>query len=597
MPSGGVETPIPESMFARLASATRYVISGAGPASWFGPLQPLAPQAPAEVKGRQWDYPFGVNINYIPRSESALSFDNLRSLADALPLLRAVIETRKDQIAALNWTIRARDPRNAEAAARRCESARAFFVTPDRRHDFATWLRILIEDMLVIDAACVYPRYTRSGALYSLDVIDGANIKPLIGEDGRSPEAPGAAYQQVLHGVPAADFSADELLYLPRNVRSHRLYGMSPVEQIALTINIALRREQATLEYYNTGSIPDSFATLPKDWTVDQIRQFQDYFDALMSGNLARRRMVKFMPADFKLTETRQSPLKDQYDEWLARVICYAFSVPASAFITQVNRATSQTLRTQAAQEGLVPLKAWVKRALDRVVQVCLKQPDLEFAWVGDDAVDPLQQAQTIAILVNAGIKTRDEARAELGLAGAKGVAKFNSYHDELGRFTTGDGAGGASDNQVAANEYGPTTDVGGGGARQRVAIGGTPMFEAPAVEPARPIEVAPMKPVPTSPEPATPAIAEPPPKQEPSSSPPASWSNPTTLAEHFAKHGADFGATDSSSYAQKASEFYSRSLTAGYLRKVDIDGTIRIYDPATRAGSDQSVSYPQALK
>ena len=155
--------------------------------------------------------------------------------------------------------------------------------------------------------------------------------------------------------------------------------------------------------------------------------------------------MVKFMPAEFKLTETRQSPLKDQYDEWLARVICYAFSVPASAFITQVNRATSQTLRTQAAQEGLVPLKAWVKMTLDRVVQVCLKEPELEFAWVGDDALDPLQQAQTIAILVNAGIKTRDEARAELGLAGAKGVAKFNPNHDELGRFATGDGAGSSS--------------------------------------------------------------------------------------------------------------------------------------------------------
>ncbi len=189
-----------------------------------------------------------------------------------------------------------------------------------------------------------------------------------------------------------------------------------PVEQIALTINIALRREQATLDDYNTGSIPDSFVTLPKDWTVDQIRQFQDYFDALMSGNLARRRMVKFMPAEFKLTETRQPPLKDIYDEWLARVICYAFSVPASAFITQVNRATSQPLRTQAATEGLVPLKAWVKMALDRVIALGFKQPDLEFYWVGDDAVDPLEQAQTIAILVNAGVKTVAEARAELGL-------------------------------------------------------------------------------------------------------------------------------------------------------------------------------------
>ena len=46
------------------------------------------------------------------------------------------------------------------------------------------------------------------------------------------------------------------------------------------------------------------------------------------------------------------------YDEWLARVICYAFSVPASPFVAQVNRATSETMRMQATQEGLVPLKS-----------------------------------------------------------------------------------------------------------------------------------------------------------------------------------------------------------------------------------------------
>jgi hypothetical protein len=436
MPSGGVETPIPASVFARLAAATRFVITGAGPESWFGPQQPLAPQAPPEVKGRQWDYPFGVNINYTPRADSLLSFGELRSLADALPLLRAVIETRKDQIAALNWTVRPRLTGAAAGAAARCAAVRDFLRLPDRRHDFSTWLRILIEDMLVIDAACLYPRYARSGAVYSLDIVDGATIKPLIGDDGRSPEPPDPAYQQVLHGAPAADFAADELLYLPRNARSHRLYGFSPVEQIALTVNIALRREQATLDYYNTGSVPDSFATLPKDWTVDQIRQFQDYFDALMSGNLARRRMVKFMPAEFKLTETRQPPLKDMYDEWLARVICYAFSVPASAFVTQVNRATSETLRTQAAQEGLVPLKAWVKTALDRVIGLSFAAPDLEFAWVGDDAIDPLQQAQTIAILVNAGVKSVAEARADLGLGRGNGVVKSNPHRDEAGLFT-----------------------------------------------------------------------------------------------------------------------------------------------------------------
>ena len=71
----------------------------------------------------------------------------------------------------------------------------------------------------------------------------------------------------------------------------------------------------------------------------------------------------------------------------------------------------------QATQEGLVPLKAYVKGVLDQIVQVCLKQPDLEFVWIGDDAIDPLKQAQTLSLLVGVGIKTREGARAELGLA------------------------------------------------------------------------------------------------------------------------------------------------------------------------------------
>ena len=45
-----------------------------------------------------------------------------------------------------------------------------------------------------------------------------------------------------------------------------------------------------------------------------------------------------------------------------------------------------------------------------------MAEPALEFVWVGDDAIDPLEQAQTLQILVGAGIKTREEARADLGL-------------------------------------------------------------------------------------------------------------------------------------------------------------------------------------
>ena len=59
------------------------------------------------------------------------------------------------------------------------------------------------------------------------------------------------------------------------------------------------------------------------------------------------------------------------------------------------------------------------------------------------------------------------------------------------------------------------------------------------------------------------------------------SWGNLNTLDDHFARHGADFGATSVDDYARQASEFLQQP---GTLTKIDADGVIRVYDPATNA-------------
>ena len=176
---------------------------------------------PAREVSQQALFSLEVHFSYLRQIAIAFAEGSSRA-AGALPLLRAVIETRKDQIAAQNFTVRQRSRADLPDASARIDAALAFLSRPDRRRSFGDWLRMLLEDLLVIDAATIYPRYDRAGKLYSLDVVDGATIKPLIGEDGRAPEPPDPAYQQILHGVPAADFSADELLYLPRNVRDRK---------------------------------------------------------------------------------------------------------------------------------------------------------------------------------------------------------------------------------------------------------------------------------------------------------------------------------------------------------------------------------------
>jgi len=398
--------PAPAGLLTRVVGGLRQ--------AWFGPSQPLAPEAPPDTAGRQFDYPVGYNLRLKPRQDEGTSFAALRGLADAYDLVRLVIETRKDQIEALDWQIRPR--RGGSPDDPRIAAIEDLLRTPDREHPWGTWVRLLLEDLFVLDAPTLYVRRTASGALWGLEVVDGATIKRLLGADGRTPQAPDPAYQQVLKGIPAVDYTADELIYAPRNPRPHKVHGYSPVEQILMTVNIGLRRQVSQLNYFTEGNTPEALIGVPEAWTPDQIRQFQEYWDALLEGNLAARRHTRFVPGGLKYQPIRDVPLKDDFDEWLARVVCFAFSVPPTAFSKQTNRATAESAQDAATAEGLQPLLVWLKSLIDRIIGQVLGCGDLEFAWSDRTAPDPQTQATIAAAYVGAGIKTRNEVRAELGL-------------------------------------------------------------------------------------------------------------------------------------------------------------------------------------
>jgi hypothetical protein len=105
------------------------------------------------------------------------------------------------------WRIRPRDPKlkrksaaiDADMSAR-IAAVESFFQKPDGRTRWKTWLRSLLEDMFVIDAATLYCQRTRSGALAALHQLDGATIKRVIDDWGR----PAVVLRDRRHGrVPA----------------------------------------------------------------------------------------------------------------------------------------------------------------------------------------------------------------------------------------------------------------------------------------------------------------------------------------------------------------------------------------------------------
>lgn len=411
------KTPIDQSIIDRVVQGVKYVVTGNKPDSWFGADQPQEPHAQEQAAGRQVDYLTALNIAVQAREYDGTpikdKFTQLRGLADGWDILRLVIETRKDQICALDWTIKYRDEKKEDDA--KIEAVKTFFQYPDNTNHHETWLRAVLEDLFVIDAPCLYPRLTRGGQLYSLDLMDGSTIKRVIDDTGRMPLPPSPAYQQILKGLPAVDYNRDELIYMPRNIRTHKLYGYSPVEQILVTINIAIRRQLGQFQYYKEGNIPEALASVPESWSASQLKEFQQYWDAIIEGNMAQRRKLKFIPHGVSYIPTKEPVLKDEYDEWLARVVCFAFSISPQAFAKMMNRSTAETAQQTANDEGLIPLMNWTKHFHNYIIQKYLGLNDVHFIWKKKEEIDPKTQAEINQIYVNSGILTKNEVRSDLG--------------------------------------------------------------------------------------------------------------------------------------------------------------------------------------
>jgi hypothetical protein len=180
----------------------------------------------------------------------------------------------------------------------------------------------------------------------------------------------------------AVNYSSLDLIYRPRNMRVHKLYGFSPVEQIIMTVNIALRRQMWQLAYFTDGNIPDSLIGVPSTWTPDQIKQFQDWFDSMLLGNLQGRRSARFVPGEVakSYVPTKEAEIFGAAEEWLSRVICFCFGVSHQALVKEVNKATAETALEQAKMDGMAPIMNWIKGLHDSILIDHFGEQELEFS-------------------------------------------------------------------------------------------------------------------------------------------------------------------------------------------------------------------------
>lgn len=428
-PAGVPPQPLslPEPQRGAVARVPLTVRTGGSPSSvpggeqfsddpFMGPAEPIAPKD-GSAPPRRMQFQPGYNLVYTPRSTEAISFAQLRNLSE-YSLVRIAIEHVKEALKSHEWDITTDDdfdPQNYQADIR---SVKCFLEKPDRNLSWDEWMGELIEDVLSIDALSIYRHRTYAGELHALEIVDGATIKVLCDTRGRSPAPPAPAYQQILYGVPKAWYTKDELIYAPRNRRAHKFYGLSPVEQIILKVNEGIRRDFYNLAQFTDGNTPAGIATVPKEWSMEQIRQFDEYFNSILAGNFQRRSKLFFGPEGLKIEKFHDDEvfgLFNKYDEWLARIICFAFGISPVPFVAMTNRAVAQELGDVEAEGGVASLKMFIERLMNTVIDQDFRLPHLRFNWVTDRARLQEKRVKKNTEYVKNAIFTVNEVRLEEG--------------------------------------------------------------------------------------------------------------------------------------------------------------------------------------
>ena len=430
----------------------------------FAPGMPLIPSSinPLGERGRpdprRWEYEVAQNINVT--GGKLVPFKTLRQSSEQIDIIRRCVEVLKSKMSGLEWDIVLSDTaieaimadqgvsqtKAAQIAkdkfAEDMSKARQFWAVPDISNgmSFADWLNMALEDILVLDAWAVWPQKTYGGELRALQILDGATIKPLIDARGMRPEAPDAAFQQILYGFPRSEFSApdetleadgeftsDELAYMVRNRRSHSVYGLSPVERSLSLADIYLRYQQWMRAEYTDGVLPELMFKTNSDFgsNPDLLRAYENIFNDDLSGQTEQRKRARLLPMglDPVQFDGYDQKFSSTLPEYLVTSICGHFGVQPTEIGFSAKGGLGASGHQQGEAEsseviGLLPLAQWVARQLSQMSYVFLGMPrELEFKFQPSARQDDAAIAQADDTRLRNGSLTINEARSKAGLA------------------------------------------------------------------------------------------------------------------------------------------------------------------------------------
>lgn len=402
------------------------------------PMSPMNPgPAVKQDETTGWNFPPGFNMQSYNRRkrkpEGNIGYATLRNFSVHYTIARACIDYIKTKIIKLKWDITLSDMDNPEDLNKedpRITVARDFFKHPlGNRASYREFIDALLEDYLVIGAVAMERVMTRGGQFMGeLRMVDSSTIRLFIDQYGRIPEPPEPAFAQVIQGSVQSRLTLDDLIYRNRSNRTNTPYGLSPIESIVIQSEAAIQGSLYSLGWFSDGNMPEGFLQMPEGWTMDQIKQFESYFNSMIAGNFKDQRKIKPIPQGAKFEQIKK-PSEigyDRFELWLLQQTCSVFGVPPQdiGFTQETNKSTSDTQQELGQERVLKPTAQFLEDIFTDIIQRDFGFTDLKFVYTDIDPVDKKLEAEVDAIRINSGIESIDEIRIREGKE-ALGVDHF----------------------------------------------------------------------------------------------------------------------------------------------------------------------------
>lgn len=399
------------------------------------------------------------NLGYWDKP-AAISFDVLRNMARA-PMVRAIINTRKEQIAEFTkpqpdqyskgFIIRPKkigidDIKISSEDKRQIETLTEFIVSGGvdtnrwSQDSFEVFIRKIVEDSLVLDQATFEVVQTRVRKPYQFFATDGATYRYV--DTYKSSGGPGAesgkvdgflpSYCQIYQGRIISEFYPWELSFGIRNPQTsiHKYgYGKSELEDLVQTVTALLNSDTYNSRFFQVGTAPKGALMVKKAGGLnsDVLSEFRREWFNTMSGvdNMHKTPILDAEHMEWlDLQKNNRDMEFSKYQEYLIKLTCAIYKISPEEVGFPIEgtgsgglggRGGADSEREYSQDKGLKPLLRSVQGWINKWVLGPLADDKFELIFVGLDSMTSKEEEERLVQAVQ-NYMTVDEVRELKGL-------------------------------------------------------------------------------------------------------------------------------------------------------------------------------------